>query len=139
MWIFTPDGFYSVVQDKINKDQMWIRTRDREDLVRLITKYNISASPILEDYGTDYKFRVTVWRQEWVRVAAALAGDIDYNNFKHESEIQRGAIRASILCEIWWVLMSRLQLGMPPSDINWGTVPVEPRQTFDKPRRNFRR
>lgn len=109
MWLFTLDGFYSAVQDKQNKDVIWIRTRVKEDLTRLIETYAVVASPIEENRGTDYKYRVAVWREEWCRVMFECAEDIDYENFKDEVKETLGASRAHILSDVWWVLL-QLQL-----------------------------
>lgn len=109
MWLFTLDGFYSAVQDKVDNRIIWVRARDRDDLRRLIETYAVSATDILTDVGTDYKYRIGVWREEWTRVVAATASDIDYTNFKHEVESTLGRARASLLEEIWFKLW-RLQV-----------------------------
>jgi hypothetical protein len=109
MWLFTLDGFYSAVQDKKDERIIWVRTRVREDLVRLIETYEVNSSPIEEDCGTDYKYRVAVWREEWSRVVAECALEIDYTNFKAEVKETLGKERADILGNVWWQLF-QLQL-----------------------------
>jgi len=109
MWLFTIDGFYSAVQDKDRNDVIWIRARVKDDLSRLVTTYDVHATEILVDCGTDYKYRIGVWREEWVRIAGAVAHDINYNNFKYASETSLGKDRATVLADIWWT-MYRLQL-----------------------------
>ena len=109
MWIFTLDGFYSAVQDKSDKDLIWVRSRVKEDLTRLIDTYEVNASEIYEDAGTDYKFRICVWREEWVRVVADCVNDIDYNNFKGACLEELGKDRARVLGEVWLSMM-KLQI-----------------------------
>lgn len=105
MWLFTLDGFYSAVQDTSDSNIIWVRARVEDDLKRLVETYAVSATDILVDYGTDYKYRIGVWREEWVRVVAATANDIDYTNFKSEVESVLGKPRASVLEAIWFKLI----------------------------------
>lgn len=104
MWLFTLNGFYSAVQDRYDDRIIWVRARVEDDLKRLIQTYDVSTTGITVDSGTDYKYRISVWREEWVRVVSASASDIYYTNFKGEVESVLGKPRATILEAIWFQL-----------------------------------
>lgn len=101
MWIFTTDGFFSAVQDKQDDKVIWIRARMRVDLERFVKHYDINATQIYENAGTDYAYRIAVWREEWARVMMACAEDVDYTNFKHAVGDRLGIDREIALIDIW--------------------------------------
>ena len=97
MWLFTRDGFYSVVaRDGV----VVIRTRDRAALRRLCDKLQL---PILVNAGTDYKYRICVEWQTWIAVATSLASEVTYPNFKQAVENRQGPRSAYVraLHDIW--------------------------------------
>jgi hypothetical protein len=73
MWVFTLDGFYSVVQQSefCSPDEVVVRSRVREDLERMLARLErVSVDgeeppPILSFVGTDYAYRAVVKRLEW--------------------------------------------------------------------------
>ena len=81
MWIYTQYGFFSVVQ--LLDNQVQVRSRRKEHLIELqkcfpcIQGYSIDSRS-----GTDYEHRIIMQKSEWVVLAAALANDVDYENFK---------------------------------------------------------
>jgi len=96
MWIFTPYGFFSVV----NKTQLddngdipdgiletiEVRTRHREHLELLIERFpdEIGEESIFERIGTDYEYRIVIDERQWITLGAMLAADVTYPNFKDE-------------------------------------------------------
>src|SRR5581483_2773487 len=81
MWLFTTQGFYSVVEDRADSDRLLIRARAQEDLEAL--KQQIPDLQIQETrQGHEYRWRALVTRDQWVEAVAQLAGEIDYDNFK---------------------------------------------------------
>ena len=81
MWLFTPIGFFSIVQKKHDQpDQVTIRSRVRKDLEDLVS-YLPTASAI--------------------RATATLVRDIDYDNFKDEVARQQGYERAGSYGAVW--------------------------------------
>ena len=58
MWIFTKDGFYSVIKDKYcTEGELMVRARLRIDLERLLAKLDSDAE-ILVIKQADYRYRV---------------------------------------------------------------------------------
>ena len=53
----------------------------------------------------DYPFRVSVPREEWEGVAAVLAEEIDYPNFKNAVAERQGAERAHVYSDVWVTLL----------------------------------
>lgn len=95
MWLFTKYGFYSVVcarQDKsdlrseVDPTVMMIRARSAEHLEALRTRFasELGDKGIVENAGTDYRYRMLVSHSAWCRIAAELADEIDYGNFKDQ-------------------------------------------------------
>jgi hypothetical protein len=87
MWLFTRYGFFSVTVSSVDPGTMQIRARDRGHLERLIERFpgELGAAAILETKDSDYRFRLIVKRSEWPTLAARLAADIDYGNFKSDA------------------------------------------------------
>jgi len=82
MWIYTTDGFYSVVHDRYcEPDELMIRARKREDLERL-NAYNIKGD-IIELPHADYRYRIPVKRAIWSKYLTQYAQNLRYNNFKN--------------------------------------------------------
>lgn len=122
MWIFTKYGFFSAVcarqsskpGAKVDPNLMMIRGRDRNHLVSLQNRFPglISNLKIIENVGTDYLCRIFVPKVAWTEIAAELAQEIEYGNFKSEvAEYQgvKGAEYEHSLHEVWSV-MYQLQL-----------------------------
>lgn len=79
MWLFTPEGFVSVVADRANPsgDRLLVRSRQREHIERLFAEAEVfSVTP------SDYEWRAWVSRSEVARVAAAAVEALQYTNFK---------------------------------------------------------
>ena len=111
MWLFTRYGFYSVVLDKADANRLQVRARIRGDLERLRTfarqLADVEMDPLIPTPDGDYAFRCIIARDAWIKVAAALAGDIDYPNFKNQThgEGDRDAAYMDV-----WTTMHELQL-----------------------------
>jgi len=88
MWLFTPDGFFSAVQHKDHPDKIMIRTRSKmhaERLIEAVPKGSARPEIVETPPPADYRFRVTVTREEWVFMVGTFAADIDYLNFKNQA------------------------------------------------------
>ena len=112
MWIFTPFGFFSVVQ-KHGNHFLTIRARVREDLDRLRTQYLPELSPTVEGAGSDYRYRATVPHEQLALAMAAIVRDIGYANFKSAVAESQGPQRAAVYHEVWDALW---QLERPGAD-----------------------
>jgi hypothetical protein len=103
MWLVTSIGFFSVVAHDHDRHTVLVRARTREDLEALRRRY-LPDLEILENAGTDYRFRALLERSEWEYAAERLAADIDYPNFKDAVHERQGAERAQLYARIWSTL-----------------------------------
>ena len=116
MWLVTLKGFFSVVTDNQREGRMLIRARCKADIDNLFDSYRTSFQSIekpTSDETRDYRWRMSISKPDWIALAARLAGEIDYTNFKNEVHArpdQRNKDRAYL--EIWGV-MHRVQLAEP--------------------------
>lgn len=122
MWIFTKYGFFSVVCARqgdgshgqpVDPSRMMVRARLREHLTALRERFpeHLGDCEIKEFVGTDYAFRLFVDKQAWTEVAASLAEEIEYDNFKStvgRHQGRKGADYEHSLHEVWSD-MNRLQ------------------------------
>jgi hypothetical protein len=103
MWLFTSIGFFAVVAHRDDPDTLLVRARSRDDLEALRDRH-LPALEIHEHAGADYRWRATVTRTEWGRVAATLATEIDYPNFKSAVAARQGPDRAELYHDVWGVM-----------------------------------
>jgi hypothetical protein len=95
MWVFTTQGFYSVVAHRDDATRVIVRPRAREDLEAL--RAQIRSLRIYEDESADYRFRAVVDHADWIAALAILAAGVDYPNFKAAVGERQGADRAGRL------------------------------------------
>jgi tetratricopeptide (TPR) repeat protein len=101
MWLFTQYGFYSVVAQPNEDDQYLVRSRVRNDLENLKSLAQLN-NEILENAGTDYRYRLILSGEEWSRALGSLGAAIDYSNFKErigELPDQRG--KSAFYQQVW--------------------------------------
>ena len=103
MWIVTDRGFFSVVDKGEPEGCLCVRARVREDLENLCQLESLTsyADTIEESRFSDYRFRIHVKREDWVKAAAVLAEQIDYDNFKNAVKARQGRERASFYNQVW--------------------------------------
>lgn len=82
MWIFTRDGFLSIVQHNDKPDILIVRSRFKGHIERI---FGVLTD---KDTGTDYEYRAEISRAEVSGVMSDLIRDIDYGNFKNELGIK---------------------------------------------------
>jgi len=99
MWLFTSEGFYSVVAHRRDPDRLLVRARAREDLEAL--KEQIPNLRISSDRTADYRWRAVVTRGEWIAAIAQLATEIDYENFKNSVADRQGPERERLYARVW--------------------------------------
>ena len=114
MWLFTKHGFYSVVCAKahggrgpgLDESLLMARGRRHAELAALIAAFpeELAGREIKVDGGTDYRYRLLVPRGVWQRVAARLAAEVDYGNFKGEAARATGGEYAGAPHEVWGVM-----------------------------------
>lgn len=107
MWVFTPDGFYSVVQKKqdAKNGMLTVRTRNRADIDALVKNHFPDAKPYAVR-ASDYAWRIRVPAALWADALAAMALEIDYSNFKDEVTKRQGWKRHDVYLRVWVALLS---------------------------------
>ncbi len=108
MWLATLDGFFSTVIDLKEPGRMLIRARCEKDIKNLYNRYR-KACPSLRkptsDETRDYRWRLSISKRDWVKLAAELASEVDYPNFKsavHQRPDQENKNRPYL--EIWSIM-----------------------------------
>ena len=109
MWVLTPRGFFSVVQDRDDSNRLLVRARVRADLQRL-SDVLPGIEPI-GGQGTDYPWRVWVDRRDWSRALEQMCDEINYGNFKSAVADRQGEARAAIYGDTWKALQRLERLG----------------------------
>lgn len=90
MWIFTNQGFVSIVKQG---EQYAVRARAKTHLENLFPH-----GKIIETMHSDYQFRVMINREELIVFMMNLAISIDYSNFKGSVDDAR---YSNWLSEVW--------------------------------------
>ena len=120
MWLFTKYGFYSVVCARqgdgrlgrpVDTNRVMVRARVRDHLEALIGRFQdqLGAAEIQAFPGSDYAWRIFVPKQSWTTAVAALAEEVDYDNFKSAVAHMRGRDGYEQALHDVWEVMYRLQ------------------------------
>lgn len=114
MWIFTKNGFFSIVcarhneglSKEIDESNFMIRSRSKVHLKNLINEYEeLKECQIVEMNHSDYKYRIFVDKNTWAQVMKKITEDIDYGNFKNEVKKSLADPNFnSSLAEVWSVM-----------------------------------
>ena len=104
MWLFTPEGFVSIVEHRHAPDLLLARARFPGDLERL---FPAQAHNVEETPAADYRYRVTLDRATAAEAVAAATSAISYENFKDEaaSRAQGWVHRMKALHDSWSALV----------------------------------
>jgi hypothetical protein len=119
MWLFTKYGFFSIVCARqgdggygrpVDTNRMMVRARAAEHLENLKANFpeELGSCEIVETHDTDYACRLFVEKSVWVRIAAELAEETDYDNFKSAVGAHlgsRGAEYVHRLHDVWSAMM----------------------------------
>lgn len=118
MWLFTQYGFYSVVcardlegdGSRFDPEHVMVRARSRRHLESLQQRFpELASLPIGDTANTDYRFRIVVPKTTWAEVARALAGEIDYGNFKSRVHSRTSDADYTHALHEVWAVMEKLQ------------------------------
>ena len=110
-------GFYSATIHRPGSGShpaiLKVRARLREHLEALQERFPIQLGGlvVIETITSDYRFRILVPKPQWVEVAAGLAGDISYTNFKSAAELAQGVEGRRFVdaLHVVWTIMHQLQ------------------------------
>lgn len=116
MWLFTREGFFSVVQDKGDFMKLVVRTRRRGDLERLSIALNTHLD-IIEGAGTDYQYRAVVDRVAFRDYMAEGIDGIDYTTGVKDKIDCGENDRHTAMYRVWSAMMS-----LQPVDNAWGSL-----------------
>ena len=118
MWLFTTDGFFSAVAHRDDPDTVLVRSRVREDALRL--QAAVSQGEVTETPDADYRYRVLLPRETWSAYLAAAGDTIDYPNFKNAVAARQGADRARVYAHVWSVMFELQQREVEGADESAG-------------------
>lgn len=79
MWIFTREGFLSIVEHDSKSDILLVRSRFGGHIQRIFGDVKVE-----ELEKSDYEFRAEIPKAEVAEVLAKLVKEINYSNFKDE-------------------------------------------------------
>ena len=79
MWIFTRNGFLSVVQHKSKQGYFQVKSREIDPLELLWPEHTVE----IIDWA-DYRFRITMKKEDFLPIILEQVEDINYTSFKNE-------------------------------------------------------
>jgi hypothetical protein len=104
MWLFTPFGFFSVVENRTNRNQLMVRSRSKLDLEAFVARIGRNTR-IFNTPKSDYPFRIVVGKRTVRRVVAKfIMHELDYSNFKSEVLDRQSLERELVYSKVWSVL-----------------------------------
>ncbi|MDZ7579039.1 MAG: hypothetical protein U5R30_00015 [Deltaproteobacteria bacterium] len=107
MWVFTREGFFSVVWDKTCRpDQLAVRSQSKEDICHLVKRLSgyCDEGQITETFGTAYRYRVNITKQAWSAYLADCALQVDYPSVKEAIVSVDDRLRQEAYYQIWEAL-----------------------------------
>lgn len=80
MWLFTTNGFFSVVEHNDDADKVLIRARCETDIIWMSQQLGATWT---ETPKADYPYRITAPKERFANLLFHMAESIDYPNFKN--------------------------------------------------------
>jgi 8-oxo-dGTP pyrophosphatase MutT (NUDIX family) len=106
MWLFTPIGFFSIVEKPEDKNAgtLTVRARVLSDLQALKDNWLPSLGPINADAGDDYRYQAHAPKADIAAAMSQLTTSIDYSSFKQHVALRQGEQRAQVYQQLWGLL-----------------------------------
>jgi hypothetical protein len=118
MWLFTTQGFFSVVAYDERRDGnalplpdgvspselLLVRARVFSDLTAALEALQLPGSRAVSTPQGDYPFRCVLTREEWTRYLSEESERIDYANFKSRVMDLQGRTRHDLYLRMWSIL-----------------------------------
>jgi hypothetical protein len=112
MWLFTRYGFYSIACARqpnglLDPCTVMIRARRSSHLRNLQRRFpTLANAEIVSLPNRDYRYRLIVPKEAWVRVIAELAQEQEWSNFKAETARYQSAEPEYVgaLHDVWSVM-----------------------------------
>jgi hypothetical protein len=101
MWLFTPEGFFSVVTAEEFGEELQVRARDRDDLERVRKGWFPDLGPTVEKEGRDYPCRAFCTHDQLSEALVRMTQAINYPNFKNAVAERHSIERAQIYGKVW--------------------------------------
>ena len=102
MWIFTKRGFLSIVQHNSMPDHFQVKSRVADPLEQLWPDHEVEVI----DWA-DYRFRITIPKDEVLTVLKEEVEDVLYTSFKNECEVDEGY--HYVLTRVWSIMYNYQQ------------------------------
>jgi hypothetical protein len=105
MWLATTKGWFSVVIDNQRPGRMLVRARCRADIFNLYNEHHETLASMEEptsDPSRDYRWRMSVSKEDFVKLTGRLAEAVTYSNFKsavHDRKDQQN--KSSAYVKVW--------------------------------------
>ena len=120
MWLFTRYGFYSIASARtpdgsIDPEKIMVRARLVAHLKNLRKRFPDVPADILTWPNRDYRFRLIVAKEVWIRIVAELTREQEWSNFKNEAARHQGTGSQAYVHALHrvWSVMSDLQQAEP--------------------------
>lgn len=97
MWLFTKNGFVSVVSNRAG-DGLVVRARDKRALDGISESVGVLVA---KSPKSDYPYRVFVSKEDFLSWISSAVTDLDYTNFKSKVGQTRGSQYSDALHEVW--------------------------------------
>ncbi len=98
MWLFTTDGFLSIVYKGCRSDQVMVRARVKADLKRAFPKAKITSKPL-----ADYRYRAVLTRKALAAYLVRMVEQLAYQNFK---DTVRENTRHEAYMRVWQAMLA---------------------------------
>ena len=95
MYIFLKDSFLSIVRDRTNKKNLFLRARFDGDIECIFPSAKSTHTPLV-----DYAYRASVDASTVAMTISERIRKIDYDNFKDSVSAERG----SVYFTVWQIL-----------------------------------
>ena len=96
MWIFSKDGFLSIVEHRNNPNMLVVRARVEGDIERYWPEQRIWITP-----DADYLYRAVITKERAAAVLWKMVKEIDYDKFKPAVTDHR---RSRWYLKVWEIL-----------------------------------
>jgi len=110
MWVVLNDAFFSIVQNRDDKDQFVVRARFEGDIEKV---FDVDA---IVSENSDYRFRAFLPKSVVKEMLNQEVDRIDYDNFKNSVDDD---VRHDVYTGIWAVLFNFQQSMFPKQKQRW--------------------
>ena len=107
MWVFTREGFFSVVWDKdCRGDEIAVRCQCKEDICNLAKKLSgyCDENQIIKGESRTYRYRLKITKQAWSAYLADSALQVDYTSVKKNVVSASDELRRDAYYQVWEAL-----------------------------------